>query len=283
MTTPTKGLRIVLMSIVKTFRSLPSTTKRLLAVGVVVAFVVALPLFVWGVTSLNFNPNKRADEPVSTPTLTPSPSPLPTFSPSPSPTILPTGTPPPTSRPFEILLKLEGVTDDAANFAKVSTRLISKVLNNSAGYVTPDLPIIYVGNGIYKLNFGVWSEELPTADDYVLVVKGEKHLGIRFCSESGQTQHCSGGSPDKISLPQNPRTKVLLDFTGIPLAAGDTPPQDGVVNLADYERVKGLLSKPCSLLTAQERFTADLNYDGCVTTKDIFLIRKTLEVRYDEN
>lgn len=193
------------------------------------------------------------------------------------------GTPPPTVRPFQIMLKLDGVIDGSADLAKVTVRFLSKALDNSLGYVTSPLPINYVGNGIYKLMFGVWSTYLPSATDYALIVKGEKHLGTKFCEPTEQTTRCAAGGAGYIPIPINPLEMVSLDFSGIPLAPGDLPPQDGMANAGDFAKINELLVKPCSTLTDLEKMTADLDYNGCVNIRDAFLMRKTLETRYDDN
>lgn len=198
-------------------------------------------------------------------------------------TISGTATPPPTVRPFSILMKFGGVNDGSAEFAKASVRFISRALDNTLGYVTPQVPVVYMGNGIYKLLVGVWSTNLPASNDYSIVVKGEKHLGIKYCQPVGQTLHCSGSQNGTISIPSDPSAMVSLDFTGIPQAPGDTSPQDGTVNSIDFQRISNLMSKPCSALTDAEKLVGDLDYNGCVTSRDILLLRKTLETRYDEN
>ncbi len=224
-----------------------------------------------------------------TPTPTPTPSPSPTGSPTPTPTstATPTGTPgvtpPPTVRPFEILLKFDGVTDGSADLAKVTVRFINSAYGYALGLITPPLPITYVNNGIYRLPFGVWSTDLPSKTNYSLILKGEKHLSVKFCAPNGQTTHCSGSETGKISLPDDLLQTVSLDFTGIPLPAGDTYPQDGVVNSVDYDRVRSLFSKPDSELTNTDKLVGDLNYDGFIDIRDSFLIRKTLGTRYDES
>src|SRR3990172_4631322 len=48
------------MDFTKRFKSLPVSTKKLLGLGVVLAMIVALPLFIWAVITQNFNPFKRA-------------------------------------------------------------------------------------------------------------------------------------------------------------------------------------------------------------------------------
>ena len=195
--------------------------------------------------------------------------------------VQPSGTPPPTVRPFEIKLKLSGVENDSAELAKVTVRFISKALNYSLGYVTPPIPTNYLDNGIYKLMFGIWSADLPAASDYILILKGEKHLAKRFCLASGQTERCNS-SDGNIVLPNSPDKKVVLDFTGMPLEPGDLYSQDGVVDTNDFAKIKALLGKSCSDLSDQDKLVADLDYSGCVNIRDAFLIRKTLETRYDE-
>jgi hypothetical protein len=60
------------MNIIQTFRSLPTQTKKLLGLGMALALTLALPLFVWGVTTQNYNVSERAAS--GEPTFTPIPS-----------------------------------------------------------------------------------------------------------------------------------------------------------------------------------------------------------------
>lgn len=48
------------MDFVKNFKSLPSKTKNLMSLGIILALVIALPLFIWALTNLNFNQKERA-------------------------------------------------------------------------------------------------------------------------------------------------------------------------------------------------------------------------------
>lgn len=48
------------MDFVKNFKSLPSKTKNLMSFGIILALVIALPLFIWALTNLNFNQKERA-------------------------------------------------------------------------------------------------------------------------------------------------------------------------------------------------------------------------------
>lgn len=199
-------------------------------------------------------------------------------------------TPPPTVRPITILLKLQGVDGDNASFeklglnaAKVTVRFLSSKLNYALGYITSPVRVDYQGNGIYALHFGIWSTELPAANDYALILKGEKHVGTKFCTANGQRTHCLGFEAGKIVMPTNPLEPVSLDFTGIALPPGDLFPQDGVVDINDFNKLKSLLSKPCASLTVQDKLVGDLDYSGCVNARDILLLRQTLQTRYDDN
>ena len=55
------------MDFVKNFKSLPSKTKNLMSFGIIIALVIALPLFIWALTNLNFNQKERAasSEPIN--------------------------------------------------------------------------------------------------------------------------------------------------------------------------------------------------------------------------
>lgn len=246
----------------------------------------------------------------------PTPSPLPSSSPSPAPTCeprpacldttprclppVPAGgwcpnsspTPSPTVRPFTILFKFQGVDGDGASYAKlgnnaakVTVRFLSQALNYALGYVTPPVTADYIGNGVYALHFGIWSTNLPAGSDYSITLKGEKHVATKFCQESGQTTHCA--TTGTIQIPENPLTEVNLDFTGIPLQPGDVYPQDGAVTTlgtsSDLARILSLLAKPPSTLATQDLLTGDLDYNGVINIKDLYLLRQTLQTRYDEN
>lgn len=303
------------MNLITRFKSLPVSTRRLLSIGIVLALLVGLPLFVWAIVNQRFLITKKAASGEPTPTSTARPiftcQPKPACvdsipgcyiaepaggwcppSPFPSTPPPPGATPPPTSRPFEILFRLQGVTDDSASYArlgmdsaKVVVKFLSSKLNYALGYVTPPVPVDYVGNGIYALHFGIWSPELPAGNDYSITLKGEKHLATKFCLPKGQTQHCT--LPGTITMPVNPLDKITLDFTGIPLSPGDLYPQDGAITTlgtySDLARLLLRLAKSPSSLTKQDLLIADLDYNGVVNIKDLFLFRQSLQTRYDEN
>lgn len=250
----------------------------------------------------NYSATANLIVPTPSPSPTESPTAIPeqTSTPSPTafatetarPTASPAPTPPPTVRPFQMLFKFDGVTDDGASFerlataaAKVTVKFLSQSLGYTQGWVTTPIYVTYDGAGIYKLRFGVWSANLPAANDYAITLKGEKHLSVKFCQPTGQTAHCTG--PGSISMPVDPNTPNNYDFTGIPLPAGDLYPQDGTVTTvgenSDLSRMLLLLAKPPSELTAQDLLVGDLDYNQVINIRDLYLFRKTLQTRYDEN
>jgi hypothetical protein len=76
---------------------------------------------------------------------------------------------------------------------------------------------------------------------------------------------------------------LTFDFTGVPLPAGDTNPQDNQVNQTDIDRVVALMGKSSSSLTDNDKLVGDLNYDGVININDLFLMYKTLQTRCDAN
>src|SRR3990172_4333950 len=48
------------MNVIERFKALPIKTKSLLGIGIVVALVVALPLFIWGIINLTYDIRERA-------------------------------------------------------------------------------------------------------------------------------------------------------------------------------------------------------------------------------
>lgn len=274
------GLKINLKKYSSNYKTLPIGTKRILSLGMILTVLVALPILVITIvtTKTNFFNRAATGEISGEP---PSPTPIPTTTVSASP--IPT--PIPTMLDFHILLKLKGVDDGSADQAKVTVKFNSSLIdvNNKLGVITSPIAIYYVKDGVYNLSFGILGNSMPNANDYSIVLKGEKHLATRFCQEQGQTQHCSGSGRITIAAdPTKTFNDVYLDFTGLPLEPGDLYPQDGVADRNDFGKIIDLLSKPCSKLTDQDKLTGDLNYDGCVNIRDAFLMRQALETRYDE-
>ena len=193
---------------------------------------------------------------------------------------------------FIFKVKLAGVADEQAENAKMQVRFRNKSL--SIDYATI-VTLHHVGGGVYEANFGFDSEPggppvLPNSTGYTIYLKAEKHIAKKICALT-QTERCTSdgnilinggnlyeGTPDGISKP----SPQVFDVTALPLEPGDLPVQDGVANGNDFAKIKGLLTKSCSELTVQEKYTADLDYNGCINIRDAFLMRKTLETKYDE-
>lgn len=194
-----------------------------------------------------------------------------------------TPTPPSQSyRNFGILFKFDGVNDDSANGAGVSV-IFANPIWGDLRYGTPPAQASYVGNGIYQLriNISILSIPFPVSSQYSIYLKGEKHVGVKFCHASGQTYHCPPGW-GAISIPDT-SDLISLNFAGVPLPAGDTYTQDGVINQVDFDRITALLLKPYTEQTSNDLRVGDLDYNGRVDVRDMFLLRKSLQVRYDEN
>lgn len=217
-------------------------------------------------------------------------TPPPTYNPSPTATATPYGYPTPSPSPagnvtqlFTFRMKFVGVTDGSADGAKVNIRFQNPTIGFD--YFTSPVQVHHVGNGVYEASivFGTATPPLPITGGYVISLKGEKHLATRFCEQTGQTLRCSGNWTIPIPLPAYNPSAFVFDFTGIALEPGDLYQQDGTANGADFTKIKDLLNKPCANLTNTEKLTADLDYSGCVNVRDAFLMRQTLQTRYDEN
>lgn len=214
-------------------------------------------------------------------TMTPSPYPSPTSYPYPTPTAVPTSNPNPSPKPLDFRVKFGGVTDGSADGAKATIRFVNAFQN----LITSPVSFSYIGNGIYRaIVIPDFSSILQSTNNgignYTFYIKGEKHSANKFC-EYNQSGPCVGTGnlpiPYETAIPM-----PVYDFTGYSLQPGDLPPQDGKVDSSDFQKVSGLLGKLCSEQTAEDLATADLDYNGCVNIKDAFLLRKTLETKYDE-
>lgn len=193
-------------------------------------------------------------------------------------------TPPPTDgrKPLLFKVKFEGVSDGAADGAKATIRFVS---GNYINVITDPISFWHVGSGVYEAL--IWPFDgfyLPMWGDgngYSIFVKGEKHYANKFCTMIGQIGPCKGVG--NIPIPEVTAPPYsLFDFTGYPLQPGDLPIQDGNADMQDFARISDLTFKLCGDLTPDERARADLDYNGCVNTKDLFLMRKTLETKSDE-
>ena len=226
--------------------------------------------------------------PTSTATLTPTRTPTPT---SMGTTLTPTRTPTPTqhatvtstptptpagdTQTLEFRVKLAGVTDDSADGATIGVKFYLK--DGSVRQLSGPLALTHQGSGVYKAA-AIITNPFPNGTQFRIKIKGEKHVAVEFCQQVGQTSRCG----DEEYITSSGAQTFGFDLTGIPLPPGDLLPQDGVANPTDFGRLASLMAKLCANLTATEKLTGDVDYNGCVTVRDVFLILQTLETRYDE-
>lgn len=217
--------------------------------------------------------------PALTPTKTPTPTLLPNQTPTPTPVVTHTLTPTPTStqQTFRFSVKLAGVTDNSAEGAKINVKFYEK--NGTITQLSSPLTLTYTSNGTYRAS-AIITNPYPPETQLRIKIKGEKHIAVQFCRRSGQTVPCQ--DYEYITIPDQTSSIFDLDFTGIPLPPGDLAPQDGQANRADLDKLTPLMSKICANLTTQDRLIGDVDYNGCVNVRDVFLILQTLETRYDE-
>ncbi len=210
----------------------------------------------------------------STTAPTPSATPVP---PTPTRPATPTPTPPVYPYRFDVNVRFNGVADAQAEAATVTVRFV----NGTLDLVTPPIPVTHVGGGVYLARFAVAANQLPPGGGYRVIVKGEKHVAMRYCLASGQTGPCQSGQNITLIAPVSDSQVTYLNFTGFALDPGDLYPQDGRADAADFAKIRERLN--ISNPTASDLRTADLNYDGVINILDAFWMRKTLETRYDEN
>jgi len=185
------------------------------------------------------------------------------------------------SQSFDFRIKFAGVTDGAAEGAKANIRFVSSPV---ADLSTEPVEFHHIGNGVYEAI--VTPDYLPPSasnQGYTVYVKGEKHLARKYCQATGQTSECTGNGGITIPAPAANPASFVFDFTGLALQPGDLYQQDGKVDAGDFIKLVGLMAKLSSTLTDQDKLTADLNYDGYINIRDAFLMRKTLETKFDEN
>lgn len=177
-------------------------------------------------------------------------------------------------------VKFAGVSGDSADGANIAIRF----LRSASGFDQQATPVkvTHVGDGVYEAIISLVgsSPQIPINDGYTIYIKGEKHLSKKFCTYDQNTR-CEGDGNLYIGATNAPFTQTF-DFTGLPLEPGDLPVQDGKADFNDFEKITSLFTKLCSQLTEAEKKIADLDYNGCINIRDAFLMRKTLETKYDE-
>jgi len=209
---------------------------------------------------------------ISAPTSTPTPTP-PTATATPTSTPTPTLTPTPTPNPpgqvkAKFKVKFSGVDNKKPD-------QIVKVKIGRGETVIQELEQVSLtanNQGIYESQMITLSSAITPGTNYYLLIKGPKHLQVKFCQNTGQTRPCTTG---KITLNSGENT---LDFTGYPLPGGDLPPQDGVVNSLDAVALTNCLFQTSSTCLQK----ADLNFDEIVNTMDINIMNNTIYTRWED-
>jgi CARDB len=187
----------------------------------------------------------------------------------------PTPTPTPAPQTMTFALKLGGVTDGSAEGAKISVKFQKR--DGATTQLSQPLVLHHTSNGIYEASV-VLNNPMPAGTQFRLLIKGEKHIAVKFCRQVGQTAPC--GDDEYITASNS--LVYGADLTGIPLPPGDIYQQDGKADASDFEKIMTLMNTSCSSLTDAQKMTADLDYNGCVNVRDAFLMRQTLQTRYDE-
>lgn len=175
------------------------------------------------------------------------------------------------SQPLTFKVRLAGVAGAQANGSTIKAKFYLQ--DGTVLPLSAPLTLTHVGNGVYQAT-ATLVNPFPAGTPLKVQIKGEKHLALIFCKESGQTAPCA------VNEYMKPASYVF-DFTGIPLPPGDLN-QDGKVDNADVKILTDLFAKPSTQLTAADLKTADVDYSGSINGFDLNLILQTLETRYDE-
>lgn len=132
----------------------------------------------------------------------------------------------------------------------------------------------------YLLETGFWESEItniPPGNNYLFIIKGPKHLARKYCETRPATNgeinsYSCGGKSITLTDSEN-----LLNFTALPLLAGDLPQQDKVLNAADFNSLMGCIGK-----IEDSCANADLNYDGVINATDTSILYASMKLKYDD-
>ncbi|PIR58829.1 MAG: hypothetical protein COU69_03455 [Candidatus Pacebacteria bacterium CG10_big_fil_rev_8_21_14_0_10_56_10] len=165
---------------------------------------------------------------------------------------------PPTGTELTLDAKFNGITTDRGPITALVK--LGRVGNTSQLFDTTT-EFTFAQNGQYQAKVGLPASLDLTKGRFWLTVKGEKHLQRVFRPLDLSVQH-------------------QLDLTAKPFQPGDLPPQDGVLNIADLDKVLEVMALPGP--TADQLNSADVNFDGVVNAFDMGLVLQTLSVKVDE-
>ncbi|MFQ5452028.1 MAG: M4 family metallopeptidase [Candidatus Paceibacterota bacterium] len=184
----------------------------------------------------------------------------------------------PESVVLDLSLRFQGISrkpQGAANMlVKVGLASESQETKFTTVLVKSDENGVWRGKAVFDKSI---LADNPAVDKYKLFIKGPRHSQKRICTSSPQESEpgsytCSGFNV-KLEKGIN-----KLDLTGITLLAGDTWPQDGVINSVDMALIRNNLNSAHPEVLTR----ADLNMDGIINAVDDSLIISALSIRVDE-
>lgn len=170
---------------------------------------------------------------------------------------------------IKIKYRMQGVLNWIANQSALTKLKILKngveIDNNSISFIA-SLSSDYLWHGQFE-------QRLVPSNDYVFLVKPDKHLQRKVCSLSGRdssTLYDCG--ENTITLSSN---TTDLDLSGLTFFAGDITGEqgiaDGKVDSLDYVMIQLIIQNNTGKDPTKVA-KADLNYDGIVDTQDASLI-----------
>ena len=170
---------------------------------------------------------------------------------------------------IKIKYRMQGVLNWIANQSAL-TKL--KILKNGVEIDNDSISFIASLSSDY-LWHGQFEQRLVPSNDYVFLVKPDKHLQRKVCSLSGRdssTLYDCG--ENTITLSSN---TTDLDLSGLTFFAGDITGEqgiaDGKVDSLDYVMIQLIIQNNTGKDPTKVA-KADLNYDGIVDTQDASLI-----------
>lgn len=149
--------------------------------------------------------------------------------------------------------------ENAANYP--NQKVFLGVLKDDIGWEFPNVQVNYSGEGGIYLAENISLTGVPAGSDYILYIKGPKHLAKGF----HDVTLISGNNPGFYWVDNE-------------LEPGDLPPQDGFINSLDISKIVDLLEVPSP--SQDQLDVADLNYDGVINGADINSLLLTLETDF---
>jgi len=201
-----------------------------------------------------------------------------TLNPTSTPTPTPTATVPPGQVKIQVKIKFYGIDEKKSD---QQVRIFVRNKNFSTKSQDVDSKTVTADNqGVYQTEILTLSSNITAGDGYYLLIKGPKHLQIRYCKSTGQNRPCNiTGANITLQNGEN-----VLDFTAFPLPPGDLPHpiygQDGIVNAIDAVYLTDCMKVDSPSADCLSR--ADLNLDGALSSIDTELLNWTIFTRYED-